>query len=51
MFSTMVEPEIAQYPDSGNVGVFAGLAPGEEGKPTLAAFLDGEAKVDYFEGK
>lgn len=49
VMSTMVEPEIAEYPDSGNIGVFAGAAPGAP-KPGLAKFLDGSAKVDYFEG-
>ena len=50
MLSTMVEPEIAEYPDSGNIGVFAGRAPSDAGKPTLAKFIDGSATVDYFEG-
>ena len=50
MMSTMVEPEIAEYPDSGNVGVFAGKPPGAAGKMTLAKFIDGSAEVDYFEG-
>lgn len=48
MMSTMVEPEIAQYPDSGNIGVFAGRAPGASAG--LARFLDGSAEVDYFAG-
>lgn len=42
MFSTMVEPEIAQYPDSGNVGIFG------EG---LRSILDGTAERDYFAGE
>lgn len=50
MMSTMVEPEIAEYPDSGNVGVFAGNAPGEDRSKSLAKFIDGSAEVDYFEG-
>jgi len=50
MISTMVEPEIAEYPDSGNVGVFAGRAPGGPGEARLERFLDGSAEVDYFEG-
>ncbi len=50
MVSTMVEPEIAEYPDSGNIGVFAGRAPGESGKANLSRFIDGSAVVDYFEG-
>ena len=51
MMSTLVEPEIAQYPDSGNIGVFAGMAPGADSRTSLAKFIDGSAKVDYFEGK
>lgn len=50
MVSTMVEPEIAEYPDSGNIGVFAGQAPGGGGEARLKRFLDGSAEVDYFEG-
>jgi uncharacterized cupin superfamily protein len=50
MMSTMVEPEIAEYPDSGNVGVFAGRAPGDAVPAALAKFIDGSAEVDYFEG-
>ena len=49
MISTMVSPEIAEYPDSGNVGIFAGRAPGAAGEG-LQKFIDGSAVVDYFEG-
>ena len=51
MFSTMIEPEIAEYPDSGNLGVFAGRAPGADGDATLWRFVDGSAERDYFEGE
>ena len=51
MFSTMVEPEVAEYPDSGNIGVFAGRAPGGEGETRLWRFLDGSAERDYFHGE
>lgn len=50
MMSTMVEPEIAEYPDSGNIGVFSGRAPGSGGRATLWKYLDGSAEVDYFAG-
>ena len=50
MMSTMIEPEIAEYPDSGNIGVFAGNASGAAGGVSLAKFIDGSAEVDYFEG-
>ena len=48
MLSTMIEPEIAEYPDSGKVGVFAGRAPGATG-PGMQKFLDGAAIVPYFD--
>jgi uncharacterized cupin superfamily protein len=51
MFSTMVEPEIAEYPDSGNIGVFAGRPPGGGGEATLWRYLDGSAERDYFHGE
>lgn len=50
MLSTMIEPEIAEYPDSGNIGVFAGRAPGAAGRAPLHKFIDGSAEVDYFRG-
>lgn len=49
MLSTMVSPEIAEYPDSGKVGVFPGRAPGDVGGQSR--FLDGGAVVDYFDGE
>jgi uncharacterized cupin superfamily protein len=51
MISTMVEPEVAEYPDSGKVGVFAGRAPGEAGPATLWKYLDGSAEREYFDGE
>lgn len=51
MVSTMVEPEIAEYPDTGKVGVFAGRAPGGEGDAALWKYLDGAAEVGYFDGE
>jgi hypothetical protein len=50
MMSSMVEPEIAEYPDSGNIGVFAGRVPGASGGASLSKFINGSAEVDYFEG-
>ncbi len=47
MFSSMVAPEIAEYPDSGNVGVFA---PGSD-DDGLRKFLDGAAERDYYQGE
>ncbi len=50
MISTMIEPEIAEYPDSGKIGVFAGVAPGAAGDG-LQKFLDGTAEVPYFDAR
>ena len=49
--STMVEPDIGEYPDSGKVGLFAGAAPGA---PTPEGTLEGFYRldeVDYFDGE
>lgn len=51
MISTMVSPEVAEYPDSGKIGVFAGKAPGAAGEATLWKYLDGSAELDYFDGE
>ena len=49
--STMVEPEIGEYPDSGKFGLFAGVAPGGvTDERTLEAFVPDE-RVDYFDGE
>lgn len=49
MISTMEDPDVAQYPDSGNIGIFSTKREGDE-KP-LARILDSAATVDYFEGE
>jgi len=49
MLSTMEEPEIAEYPDSGHIGVFAGVAPGALGHGNLSKFIDGNAEIEYFD--
>lgn len=50
--STMIPVDIAVYPDSGKVGLFAGAAPGG---PKEARYLGGYhragAAVDYFDGE
>lgn len=51
-FSTMIEPDVVVYPDSGKLGVFVGSPPG--GAPeevTLKTFLDLDAVVDYWKGE
>ncbi len=51
-FSTMIEPDVMVYPDSGKVGVFVGAAPGgPKEKRTLSKFLRGDAEVGYYEGE
>ncbi len=51
-FSTMIEPEVGFYPDSGKYFVFAGSAPGgpKEAR-TLGKFLRADAEVGYWEGE
>ena len=51
-FSTMVEPDVMIYPDSGKVGIFGGAAPGgSKEKRTFSKFLREEADVGYYEGE
>ena len=51
-FSTMVEPDIMVYPDSGKIGMFAGAAPGgPKAKRTFSKFLRSDAEVGYFVGE
>jgi uncharacterized cupin superfamily protein len=51
-FSTMVEPDVIVYPDSGKVGIFGGAAPGgPKEKRTLSKFLRSDAEVGYYDGE
>jgi uncharacterized cupin superfamily protein len=51
-FSTMIEPDMMVYPDSGKIGVVVGAAPGGlKEKRTLSKFLRGDADVGYYEGE
>src|ERR687890_328740 len=51
-FSTMVEPDVMIYPDSGKVGIFGGAAPGgPKEKRTFNTFLRSDAEVGYYEGE
>lgn len=51
-FSTMTEPDVMIYPDSGKVGVFVGAAPGgSKEKRTVSKFFRGSDEVDYYEGE
>lgn len=51
MISTMVEPDITEYPDSEKVGLFSGASPGRSAEPWLKTYLDRKAEVDYFNGE
>ena len=51
-FSTMIEPDVMIYPDSGKVGVFVGAAPGgPKEKRTVSGFFRQGDEVDYYEGE
>ncbi len=51
-FSTMVEPDVMIYPDSGKVGIFGGAAPGgPKEKRNFNTFLRGDAEVGYYDGE
>jgi uncharacterized cupin superfamily protein len=49
--STIIEPEISEYPDSEKLGLFAGLAPGgPAGGTTIERFVRAE-DVGYYDGE
>ncbi|MFB6354825.1 MAG: cupin domain-containing protein [Halobacteriales archaeon] len=49
--STMVEPDVTVYPDSGKLGVFAGSPPGGTDERTVDGFYRLDDDVDYWEGE
>jgi uncharacterized cupin superfamily protein len=49
--STMVAPEIGEYPDSGKLGIFAGAAPGGLIEDRAVEGFLRPQWVDYFEGE
>jgi uncharacterized cupin superfamily protein len=49
MLSTMVEPDVTVYPDSGKFGVYAGAPPGSSGERTVSGYYRLEDEVDYWE--
>ena len=51
MLSTMVEPDVTVYPDSGKFGVYAGAPPGSSGERTVSGYYRLEDDVDYWEGE
>ena len=51
-FSSMREPDIFEYPDSGKWGAFAGSAPGgDSAGRSFASFVDADAAVDYWKNE
>jgi uncharacterized cupin superfamily protein len=48
--STMIAPEVAEYPDSGKIGVFS-EPPGSGHPDPLKRFLRSDATMEYFEGE
>ena len=50
--STMLEPEVAVYPDSNKIGVLAGSAPGKmDPSKGVVKFVSADAGVDYWDGE
>jgi uncharacterized cupin superfamily protein len=50
--STMIEPDVMVYPDSGKVGIFGGAAPGgPKEERTFSKFLRSDAEVGYYDGE
>lgn len=48
----MIEPEIAVYPDSNMVGLFASTPPdGRSEESAMKNFLRADADVEYLEGE
>lgn len=50
LVSTMREPDITEFPDTGKVGLFAGAAPGSPSGDAVKRFVAGE-DVPYFDGE
>ena len=47
--STMREPDVTVYPDSGKIGVFTGAAPGGEAERPVHGYYRGTDDVGYWE--
>jgi uncharacterized cupin superfamily protein len=47
--STMIEPDITEFLDTGKVGLFAGAPPGGKAPRSLTAFLRRDAETGYFD--
>ncbi|SEA21209.1 Cupin domain-containing protein [Haloplanus vescus] len=46
--STMDDPDVTVYPDSGKIGVFAGSPPGSTESRTVAGYYRRDDEVDYW---
>jgi uncharacterized cupin superfamily protein len=51
LVSTMIHPDVVQFPDTGKVGVFAGKATGAAGEFTFVSMLRGDARMGFWEGE
>ena len=51
MVSSMISPEITEYPDSGKVGALAAPPGRTDGAPLVAYVFRENATVEYFEGE
>jgi uncharacterized cupin superfamily protein len=49
--STMNDPDVTVYPDSGKVGVYAGAPPGDRGDRTVSGYFRRDEDVDYWDGE
>lgn len=50
--SSMREPDVMEYPDSGKWGAFAGSPPGAKAADrTFSHFVSADAEVEYWEGE
>lgn len=49
--STMVDPDVSVYPDSGKIGVFAGSPPGSDDPRTVHGYYRLDDDVDYWDGE
>lgn len=51
ILSTMVDPDIVEYPDSDKIGVFARRPPGGSTQAGFRKMLDATAEKGYFDGE
>ena len=51
LVSTMVHPDIGEYPDSEKIGLFAGVAPGGPDEQVVVERFIRAEDVDYFDGE